>query len=400
MKYGRVFFPAVLVGVVAGVAFGPQLKSSIGTMATRAASGAPAAAASPSAAEQPQAGAALPVRDLAGPAAPRQFDQDERSTIDLFKRSQGSVAFLTTTEQRVDMWSRTVSQQATGTGSGFVWDRLGHIVTNYHVVQPVAERRGGEVLVTLGDQNYPGVIAGVAPELDLAVVKIKAPADKLQPVPVGTSSNLEVGQKVFAIGNPFGLDHTLTTGIVSALGRTITSVSNSPIEGVIQTDAAINPGNSGGPLLDSAGRLIGVNTAIYSPSGANAGIGFAVPVDTVSRVVPQLIEFGSVRRPRIGITLDERLDNLVARRFGVQGAVIATVADNGAAARAGLRGVEVTRESIIIGDVITEIDGKPVNSQSELAGRLSYIEPGTTVAVKVWRDGKTRDVRLTLGASR
>jgi S1-C subfamily serine protease len=187
---------------------------------------------------------------------------------------------------------------------------------------------------------------------------------------------------------------------VSALGRTITSVANNPIEGVIQTDAAINPGNSGGPLLDSAGRLIGVNTAIYSPSGASAGIGFAVPVDMVSRVVPQLIEFGEMRRPRIGVNLDARFDALVARRLGVRGAVISGITRGGPAERAGLKALEQTRDGWIIGDVITEIDGKSVTSQSELAGRLSYIEPGTTVTLKVWRDGKTRDVRLTLAASR
>ena len=186
---------------------------------------------------------------------------------------------------------------------------------------------------------------------------------------------------------------------MSALGRTITSVLNTPIEDVIQTDAAINPGNSGGPLLDSSGRLIGVNTAIYSPSGANAGIGFAVPVDTVSRVVPQLIQYGKMRRPSMGLKTDSRLDGLVARRFGVKGAVILEVDRGSPAARAGLVGVDVDRTSISIGDVITEIDGKDVNSQADLSGRLSYIEPGATVEVKVWRDGKIRTVRLTLGSS-
>jgi S1-C subfamily serine protease len=329
----------------------------------------------------------------------RALDPDERATIALFRESQGAVAFITTTEQQVDFWNRTVSEQATGTGSGFVWDDKGHIVTNYHVVEPAVGSRSGEITVTLHDKNLSGTLVGAAPELDLAVVKVTASKADLKPLSIGGSADLEVGQKVFAIGNPFGLDHTLTTGIVSALGRTITSVLNTPIEGVIQTDAAINPGNSGGPLLDSSGRLIGVNTAIYSPSGANAGIGFAVPVDTVSRVVPQLIQFGRMRRPVIGVRLDGRLDGLVARRFGIQGAVIRSVEKGSAAALAGLTGVDMDRNSISVGDVITEIDGKPVTNQADLSGRLSYIDPGATVDVKVWRDGKTRTVKITLGAN-
>lgn len=381
MKYGRIFFPALALGTVGGIFVAPRLQAAIASWTTRAAP--------PESAETSEQ-RSTPSR--------RAFDADERATVDLFKRSQGSVAFITTTEQRLDFWTRTVSEEATGTGSGFVWDSLGHIVTNYHVVQPVAEGgRGGEVTVTLADKNFSGTIVGVAAELDIAVVRIKASSAELRPVPVGTSGDLEVGQKVYAIGNPFGLDHTLTTGIVSALGRTITSVNNNPIEGVIQTDAAINPGNSGGPLLDSGGRLIGINTAIYSPSGVSAGIGFAVPVDTVNRVVPQLIQFGRMRRPMIGVTLNAQFDAFVARRLGVSGAVVETVNRGGPADKAGLRGVERTREGWIIGDVITSIDGKPVSSQSDLAGRLSYIEPGTTVTLKVWREQKIRDVKLTLG---
>ncbi len=378
MRLGRVFFPALLLGAALGAYFGRDIKQAV--------SGPPVAEAQ----TRPEAG-----------SKERNLDPDERLTIALFKESQAAVAFITTTEQQIDFWSRTVSEQATGSGSGFVWDDSGHIVTNYHVVQPVAEgSRGAEITVTLQDKNLAGTLVGVAPELDLAVIRVETSKRDLKPVSVGSSATLEVGQKVFAIGNPFGLDHTLTTGIVSALGRTITSVLNTPIEDVIQTDAAINPGNSGGPLLDSSGRLIGVNTAIYSPSGANAGIGFAVPVDTVSRVVPQLIQFGKMRRPVIGVRTDPRLDSLVARRFGVRGAVILDVEKNSAAARAGLSGIEADRTSISVGDVITEIDGKPVSGQADLTGRLSYIEPGATVSVKVWRDGKIRTVKLTLGASR
>ena len=378
MSVGRVFFPALLLGAAAGAYFARDIRDVVNRPAVAEA--------------QSRAGAPSVDRE-------RTLDADERSTIKLFKNSQAAVAFITTTEQRVDFWSSTVSEQPTGTGSGFVWDNDGNIVTNFHVVQPVVNSRSGEITVTLSDKNFAGTLVGVAPELDLAVIRVATSKGDLKTIPVGTSTGLEVGQKVFAIGNPFGLDHTLTTGIVSALGRTITSVLNSPIEDVIQTDAAINPGNSGGPLLDSSGRLIGVNTAIYSPSGANAGIGFAVPVDTVSRVVPQLIKYGKMRRPVIGVGLDSRLDGLVARRFGVQGAVIMTVEKGSPAARAGLTGVDMDRKSISVGDVITEIDGKVVTSQADLSGRLSYIEPGATVSMKVWRDGKTRTVSLKLGTS-
>ena len=380
MRLNKVFFPALLIGAAIGVYFGGDLRKAMSH---------PAVA---------EAQTARPVADRSG-ARPRNLDADERSTIALFKESQGSVAFITTTEQRVDFWSRAVMEQATGSGSGFVWDDQGHIVTNFHVVEPVVGSRSAEITVTLADKNLAGTVVGYAAELDLAVIKVQTSRNELKAIPVGTSSDLEVGQKVFAIGNPFGLDHTLTTGIVSALGRTITSVLNTPIEGVIQTDAAINPGNSGGPLLDSSGRLIGVNTAIYSPSGANAGIGFAVPVDTVSRIVPQLIQFGRMRRPVIGVGTDARLDALVARRFGVRGAVISRVEKGTAAARAGLEGVDIEARSIRIGDVITEIDGRAVTGADDLTGRLSYIDPGATVDVKVWRDGKIRTVKLTLGAS-
>lgn len=389
MRLGRVFFPALLLGAAVGAYFGREVKEVI----TRS----PVEAAEAEAEAQARPAAAAAAAQTRPEQRQRNLDPDERATISLFRESQAAVAFITTTERQVDFWSRTVSEQPTGTGTGFVWDDKGHIVTNYHVVRPAVGSRSGEITVTLRDENLTGTLVGAAPELDLAVVRVTTTREALTPLPVGGSADLEVGQKVFAIGNPFGLDHTLTTGIVSALGRTITSVLNTPIEGVIQTDAAINPGNSGGPLLDSSGRLIGVNTAIYSPSGANAGIGFAVPVDTVSRVVPQLIEFGRMRRPVIGVRLDSRLDGLVARRFGIRGAVIMSVEKGSAAARAGLSGVDMDRNSIKVGDVITEIDGKPVASQAELSGRLSYIEPGATVGVKIWRDGKTRTVKLTLG---
>jgi S1-C subfamily serine protease len=212
----------------------------------------------------------------------------EKTTVNIYNNAKPSVVHITTTGLRRDAFFN-VQEVPEGTGSGFIWDDLGHVVTNYHVV-----RNARSVYVTLWDQTtYEGTVIGAQPNKDLAVLRIDAPKAKLRPIPVGKSADLQVGQKAFAIGNPFGLDHTLTTGVVSALNRQIESVTHEAIKGAIQTDAAINPGNSGGTLLDSAGRLIGVNTAIYSPSGTSAGIGFAIPVDTVNEVVPQLIAKGS-----------------------------------------------------------------------------------------------------------
>jgi S1-C subfamily serine protease len=322
------------------------------------------------------------------------LDVEERHTIQLFKDAQRSVAFITTQVERVDYWSRNVFEVPAGSGSGFVWDERGHVVTNFHVVQGSDSQR-----VTLGDASYEARTVGVARDQDLAVLKIDVPRDKLAPLRIGQSAGLQVGQKVYAIGNPFGLDFTLTTGIVSALGRTIQSVSNATIFDVIQTDAAINPGNSGGPLLDSAGRLIGVNTAIYSPSGASAGIGFAVPVDTVSRIVPELIAHGRVIRPVMGVAFDDRLSAVVTRRLGVEGVLIREVYEGTGAAAAGLQPTEVDRRGRVIpGDVIQEIDGKAVRSTSDLLGRLGGYKPGETVTLTVWRDGKTRKAQVRLRA--
>jgi S1-C subfamily serine protease len=236
----------------------------------------------------------------------------------------------------------------------------------------------------------------VAPDKDLAVLKIDAPANRLPAIPVGTSKDLQVGQSVFAIGNPFGLDQSLTTGVISALGREIESVTRRPIQGVIQTDAAINPGNSGGPLLDSAGRLIGVNTAIYSPSGASAGIGFAIPVDTVNRIVPELIRYGKVTRPGIGVQIAE---DQIAERFGVNGVLVVDVVPGSAAAKAGLR--PTRREAsgrVRLGDVITAIDGKKVLSPNELYLTLENYKVGDAVNVSLMRDGKVVQAKLTLEA--
>jgi S1-C subfamily serine protease len=331
----------------------------------------------------------------ARPAAERPgLDPEERHTIALFKDAQRSVAFITTQVEQVDFWTRNVMEVPSGTGSGFVWDDQGHVVTNFHVVQDSDSQK-----VTLGDTQYDAKTVGVARDQDIAVLRIAAPPGKLFPMRVGTSADLQVGQKVYAIGNPFGLDYTLTNGIVSALGRTIQGASGATIFDVIQTDAAINPGNSGGPLLDSGGRLIGVNTAIYSPSGASAGIGFAVPVDTVARIVPQLIAHGRVMRPVLGVGLDERISTYVTRRLEVEGALIRDVYRDTGAAEAGLKGTTLGRGGQVIpGDIVQQIDGKPVKSVGDLQGRLGDYKPGDTVTLVVWREGKTRQVRVRLQA--
>jgi S1-C subfamily serine protease len=285
-----------------------------------------------------------------------------------------------------------------GTGSGFIWDDAGHIVTNFHVIQS-SLGRGGSATVTLWDhQTYPAQVVGVAPNYDLAVLKIDARATKLRPIPIGESASLSVGQKVFAIGNPFGLDQTLTTGVVSALGRTINAVTGRAIEDVIQTDAAINPGNSGGPLLDSGGRLIGVNTAIYSPSGAYAGIGFAVPVDTVNRIIPQLIQSGKAIRPRLGIGMgNPEFNNAITQRMGVAGVLVFTVQPGSAAERAGLRPTERSADGRIIpGDVIVGIEGRPVRNQQDLFATLGRFNVGDKVTLSVFRLGETIEVPITL----
>jgi S1-C subfamily serine protease len=343
-------------------------------------------------APQRPAATARPAAATRAPAPRADLWDEERATIELFQSASASVVYITTTTEQYDFWTRNVMEVPQGTGSGFIWDDLGHVVTNYHVVQGA---RSAEI--TLGDTSYDATSVGVAPDQDLAVLKISAPRQNLVPIKVGTSTDVQVGQKVFAIGNPFGLDHTLTTGIVSALGRTIQSVTNRPIDGVIQTDAAINPGNSGGPLLDSHGRLIGVNTAIYSPSGVSAGIGFAVPVDSVNRVVTELIAHGRLPRPRLGIGLDDRLSSLVTRRLGVEGVLLRQVDRNSPAARAGLRGTERGRgSSIVPGDIVQEIDGKKVRTSDELLGRLGNYRPGDIVTLTVYRDAGVRKVKVTL----
>jgi S1-C subfamily serine protease len=334
--------------------------------------------------------------DTARPITPAgDLAPDEKATIELFKKTSPSVAYITTLTQRVNLWTRNIQEIPRGTGSGFVWDDAGHVVTNFHVVQNASGAK-----VTLADHStYDAELVGAAPNFDLAVLRIRAPASKLAKIPwVGSSKELQVGQKVFAIGNPFGLDQTLTTGIVSALGRTIQGVAGNPIDDVIQTDAAINPGNSGGPLLDSAGRLIGVNTAIYSPSGAYAGIGFAVPVDTVNRIVPQLIKNGKVSRPELGATfLDERLNQSLTRRIGKQGVLVMGVEPGSPAEKASLRPTERSGGAIIPGDVIMKLNNKDVTGIESLNALLERYQPGEKVSLTVFREGQSVDVPVTLG---
>ena len=320
------------------------------------------------------------------------LSKEELATIEVFEKSRHSVVYITNTALRRDFWSLNTFEVPQGSGSGFIWNDQGHIVTNFHVIY-----KADSIQVVLDDQStHEAKVIGVDPDHDLAVLQIHNPKKKFSPISVGNSANLRVGQRVLAIGNPFGLDHTLTTGVVSALGRTIKSLNERTIEGVIQTDAAINPGNSGGPLLDSAGRLIGVNTQIISPSGAFAGIGFAVPVNTVNRIVPQLIKFGKVIRPGLGVTL---IPDSIVERWGIQGLVIARVEPGGPASRAGLKSArEIRGGRIQLGDIITKVNGKPVRILDDLARILDRHKVGDRVKVHIRRQGKELSVLIRLQA--
>ncbi len=304
---------------------------------------------------------------------------DEQATIDLFAEVSASVVQVAVPQ---------------GTGSGFVWDDKGHIVTNYHVIknQPVAS-------ITLSDGNFRKAIpVGVAPDKDLAVLRVQeTEGSQLSPLLLGESANLMVGQKAFAIGNPFGLDQTLTTGIISGLGREVKSLTGRPIRDCIQTDAAINAGNSGGPLLDSAGRVIGINTQIYSPTGTSAGIGFAVPVDTINRIVPQLIRHGKVVKPGLGVIL---ANEQLAQRVGIRGVVVRAVPKGTAADRAGIRGFAVADfgRRQMLGDVIVGVDGTPIANPRDLYLVLDEKQVGDTISVSIARAGKKQVVQVTLQA--
>jgi S1-C subfamily serine protease len=315
----------------------------------------------------------------------------EKTTIDIFKTASPSVVHITTLVNAAQPFSMNVEQVPQDTGSGFIWDKSGHVVTNFHVI-----RGGDAAVVVLADgSKWQARLVGAYPAKDLAVLSIDAPAAKLQPIMVGASANLQVGQMVFAIGNPFGLDQTLTTGVVSALGREIESTPGRNIRNVIQTDAAINPGNSGGPLLDSAGRLIGINSSILSPSGAFAGVGFAIPVDEVNRVVTELIRHGKVAPPSLGVSL---APDQLTERLNLDGVLVMGVDPNGPAAQAGLR--PTTRDlggNVALGDVITAVDGKPVRSTEDYFAALENHKPGDQVTLTVERDGGQQSIPITLG---
>jgi S1-C subfamily serine protease len=348
---------------------------------------------SPAAAGVPSGRTSRPAAVPSGvTVAPRgDLDPDEKKNIAIFESASPAVVFITSLAVQQDAFSLNSNEIPQGSGSGFVWDLQGHVVTNYHVVANADVAR-----VTLADQStWDAKLVGWAPEKDVAVLKIDAPTPRLHPLPLGSSDDLRVGQKVFAIGNPFGLDQTLTTGIISALGRQIQSLNNVPIRDVIQTDAAINPGNSGGPLLDSAGRLIGVNAAIYSPSGASAGIGFAIPAHSVEWAVPDLIRYGRIQRPTLGVQL---APENVMRRLGLDGAMIYHVDRGSGAAKAGLRGLD--RDVLgrwRLGDIILTVDGQPMQSSGELLLALEGKKPGQTVRVGLVRDGRKTEIPVQLG---
>ena len=318
----------------------------------------------------------------------------EKTTIALFERASPSVVHVFAQAAAQDRGLLDVENEAeesggTQTGTGFVWDGAGHIVTNTHVVQAAAQS-GGSVSVRMSSgEVVSATLVGMAPSYDLAVLRLGRTIRLPPPLALGTSVDLKVGQSTFAIGNPFGLDHTLTTGVVSAVRRRMPTSEGRELSGVIQTDAAINPGNSGGPLLDSAGRLIGVNTAIVSPSGASAGIGFAIPVDVVNRVVPELIRAGRVRNPGIGIIAGQEA---TAARLGIDGVVILRVLRGSPAAQAGLRGVDA--QSGTIGDVIISAGGQEVHRLADLTGAIAQAGVGAIVDLSVLRDGQVRRVRV------
>lgn len=324
--------------------------------------------------------------------APRgALDSEEVSTINLFEGAQTSVVYITSISVERDFLSMNLFEIPQGAGSGFIWDERGYIVTNFHVIQNAQAAH-----VTLSDQSMlQARLVGVEPDKDIAVLQVDTTGKKLRPIPIGTSKDLRVGQRVYAIGNPFGFDHTLTTGVISGLGREIKSVTERPIHGVIQTDAAINPGNSGGPLLDSAGRLIGMNTAIVSPSGAYAGIGFAVPVDTINRIVPQLIKTGRVKKPGLGIRV---LESEMARRNGLHGAIVANVVPGSPAEKAGLQPIHrAPNGAVEIGDIITAIDGYAVEDGDDLLRVLDEKSPGDTVKLSVERGDQQISLSIPLG---
>ncbi len=315
---------------------------------------------------------------------------DETATIELFSQVSPSVVHITSVAQLQNVFTLDVETLKAGTGSGFVWDTRGHIVTNLHVIE-----KAQGAMVTLHDNSHHSArLVGFDKSHDLAVLKIEAPAGKLAPIAVGESAQLQVGQKVFVIGSPFEFDHTLTTGVISGLNRRVPTSSDRKIHGAIQTDAAINPGNSGGPLLDSAGRLIGINTAIFSESGGSNGIGFAIPVDVVNVIVPDLIQDGQISRAWMGVALRE---NVVIGRVRLQGVLVEQVAPDGPAEKAGI--LPMRRDEgfgILLGDQIVAINNDKIESVSDLLALVSKYRAGNTVDVGIIRAGKPMTISVRL----
>jgi S1-C subfamily serine protease len=339
---------------------------------------------------------APPISSVAPPPAPTAAPvmlrtEDERNTIEVFRNSAPATVFVTQKRRVIDFFGRVSDEMPTGSGSGFIWDKQGHVVTNYHVVKDAQS-----LTVTLHDhRTFDAKVIGTEPRKDIAVLElVEAPTDL---APIGVPENiplLEVGQKAIAIGNPFGLDHTLTTGVVSALGREVDGIGGVSIRDMIQTDAAINPGNSGGPLLSSSGFLIGMNTMIYSRSGASAGIGFAVPVETIAHVVPQLIRTGRVEQVGLGVGIDpmQRLE----RRAGIEGVIVLRVVPGSPADKAGLQGIVQSARGISLGDVVVKIDETPIADYDDLYNALDRRRPGDEVEVSVMRQGNIVKTKLSL----
>ena len=341
--------------------------------------------------QQSQADAGLAIAQL------KEADllANERNTVQVFRRSTPFVVFVHRMNKQVDFFSFHSQSVKTGSGSGFVWDRQGHVVTNYHVV---AGADGVTLSLGKKGESYPAKLVGAEPRKDIAVLKLVDP--KVVPsftgpnaLPLADSSHLTVGQKTLAIGNPFGLDRSLSVGVISALGRQLPGVGGVTIRNMIQTDASINPGNSGGPLLNSQGQLIGMNTVIYSKSGASAGVGFAVPANTIKRIVNQIIRHGRVILPGIGATL---MDGTYARHLGIKGVIIAEIKAGTPAAKAGLRGTRRGRNGWILGDVIVAVNGKAVHSYDDLYTQLENKSPGQEVEVTVLRDDRKISKKMPL----
>jgi S1-C subfamily serine protease len=347
-----------------------------------------ASAATPAA---PQAAKPTPIPAPVAPLSPGARTEDEQNSIAVFQRAGPSAAFVTQQRVVLDHFAGRALEVPSGAGSAIVWDHDGNIVTNYHVIKGARS-----LIVTLQDQSkHEATVRGVEPRKDIAVIKINAPRDKLHPVlKPDRAVELAVGQKAIAIGNPFGLDHTLTVGVISALGRAVDGIGGVEIRDMIQTDAAINPGNSGGPLLDSRGQLIGMNTAIYSKSGSSAGVGFAVHVNSILRVVPQLIKTGKAEQVGLGIRIDP--EQRFERRLGVRGVVVISVQAGTPAAKAGLTGLAQRRDGISLGDVIIGIGTEKVEDYDDLYNALDRHKVGETVEVRVMRDRKVTSMKIEL----